>query len=260
MHYLLIDSSYFNFYRFFATKKWYTWSPDRVSDSEGVDWVDNEVFMKTYEKMWFETVNKLIKRFTPDKMLFARDGSDVWRYQVFPEYKEGRPSTDDPSLVFKRVNEHYHNRVKGATVIKIDIAEADDIIAVAVDHIQTIDKQAEITIITSDHDMLQLCRPGVEIWNLKGKKFTNITTNDPYTTKMLKILAGDPSDNIKGSFPRCGKKTALKLMNDPNLLNKWIYKHGSDQYKLNCFLIDFNMLPVNVRTNIRIALALHFPI
>ena len=58
-----------------------------MDESKGVEWIDNPCFMKTYEKMWFETVNKLVKTFTPDKILFARDGSDVWRYQVFPEYK-----------------------------------------------------------------------------------------------------------------------------------------------------------------------------
>ena len=254
---LLIDSSYFNFYRFFATKSWYLRDPNRVESSIGVEWLSNLTFMATYEKMWFETVKKLCKMFVPDQIIFARDGNDVWRYKIFPDYKGNRDNdceeggvNDGPGPVFKHTNENFHCKVEKSTVIRVDTAEADDIIAVAVDYYQKAIPDCEITIITGDHDMLQLCKPGVQIYNLKGKKFTNITCSNPYESKMMKILAGDPSDNIKSAFPRCGKGTAAKMIKDPNVFHEWAAKHGMEQYNLNCYLVDFRYIPKPIQQEI----------
>jgi len=254
---LLIDSSYYNFYRFFATKSWYSRSPDRVAEGAGLEWINNPVYMQTYEKMWFETIKKLRKMFTPDHIVFARDGNDVWRYKIYPEYKANRisssPTDNDnegPGPVFKHTNEHFHPKVDNATTIRVAKAEADDIIAIAVEYYRENIPGCEITIISGDHDLLQLSRPGVQIYNLKGKKFTNISTTDPYGSKMQKILAGDPSDNIKSAFPRCGKKTAEKLASDPALFQQWIDKHGTKQYNLNCSLVDFAYIPAEIKHTI----------
>jgi len=254
---LLIDSSYYNFYRFFATKSWYMRSSDRVKEGEGLEWASNPVYMKTYEKMWFETLKKLRKKFNPDYIVFARDGNDVWRYKLYPEYKAQRIETeptdgddDGPGAVFKHTNQHFHPQVDNSSVVRVSTAEGDDIIAVAVDYYLSSVPGCEITVITGDHDLLQLSRPQVQIYNLKGKNFTNITSSDPYGAKLHKILAGDPSDNIKSSFPRCGKKTAEKLAKDPAMFQKWVDKHGAKQYNLNCMLIDFGYIPSVVKEEI----------
>jgi 5'-3' exonuclease len=254
---LLIDSSYYNFYRFFATKSWYNRSPDRVESGKDVKWVDNSIYMKTYEKMWFETLKKLCKMFCPDHIVFARDGNDVWRYNIYPEYKANRredPATTEsnngPGPVFKYTNEHFHPQVENSSVVRVSEAEADDIIAVAVNYYRSKIPDCNITIISGDHDLLQLSRSNVQIYNLKGKKFTNITCQDPYESKLIKILAGDPSDNIKSAFPRCGKVTASKLAKDMTLLKKWVDKHGAKQYNLNCMLVDFSYIPEQVKQKV----------
>lgn len=259
---LLIDSSYYNFYRFFATKSWYRRSPDRVAEGDGLEWIKNPVYMRTYEKMWFETLKKLRKMFNPEHIVFARDGNNVWRYKIYPEYKANRvsaePTDDDedgPGAVFKHTNQHFHPKVDNATPVRIPEAEGDDIIAVAVEYYRSVFPDCEITIITGDHDLLQLSCSRVQVYNLKGKKFTNITSNDPYASKMHKILAGDPSDNIKSSFPRCGKKTAEKMSRDPALFQQWVNKHGAEQYNLNCRLIDFAYIPIEVKQGILAELA-----
>ena len=63
----------------------------------------------------------------------------------------------------------------------------------------------------------------------------------------MKILCGDKSDNIPQCFSKCGEKTALKLIQNPELLKEKltdpiIYK----QYQNNKLLIDFSMIPTDL--------------
>lgn len=243
---VLIDSSYFNFYRFFATVRWYNYDPDRVETAKNVAWLDNPIFMKTFEKMWFETIAKIRKKYG-DKIIFARDGKNVWRYDIYPEYKGSRQKNNDdihsPGPVFKYVNKNYHNRLE-YPVIRVDTAEADDIIAITTRYFQNEFPSEKIIIITGDHDLLQLSN--VQILNLKFKEITS----DPYISLMIKILAGDPSDNIPPIYKGCGKKTAERLANNSPELEKILNKHGREQYILNRTLVDFDYIPISISSEI----------
>lgn len=253
---VLIDSSYYNFYRFFATVRWHNYSEDRKKAADGVYWLDNETFMKTFEKMWFEHITKICKKFscTESDIIFARDGRDVWRYKIFPEYKAHRDDgeTDEPHApgpVFKYVNEHFHPRLV-STILRHEQAEGDDIIAICVRYIRAVFPNNKIVVITGDHDLLQLCEPPfVEIYKLNGKDYTKITT-EPHLALMTKILAGDPSDNIPGIYKGCGKKTAERLAGDPKELREMLEKHGDAQYQLNCQLVDFDYIPQDIASDI----------
>lgn len=256
MSIVIIDSSYYNFYRFHATVKWYNYSPERREEATNVAWLDNPTFMKTFEKMWFQYIDKICKKFSVERknIIFARDGKNVWRYKLFPKYKAQRAncnSSDDchtPGPVFKHVNEHFHSKL-GVSVIRNDLAEADDIAAVTVRYIRVVYPNKKIVLITGDHDFLQLSEPGhVEIYQLRG--FTNITSDNPHLALMTKILAGDPSDNIPQAFKGCGKKTAEKIAKDPVLLQEYLTKHGSKQFELNQQLVDFDYIPENIVVDI----------
>lgn len=248
---VIIDSSYYNFYRFYATVSWYNYSPERKEEAEGVGWIDNPTFMKTFEKMWFENIKKIIKKFdvTEQDIIFARDGRDVWRYKLYPEYKANRVDTNNndihsPGAVFKHINEVFHPQLQ-STVLRLEQAEGDDIAAVTTQYIRTVQPETKIVIITGDHDFLQLSEPGhIELYQLKGWK--KITTDDPHTSLMTKILAGDPSDNIPSIYKGCGKKTAQRLANDPDALSNALEKYGRKQYDLNCTLVDFNNIPQHI--------------
>jgi len=247
---VLIDSSYYNFYRFYATVSWYNYSPERREAAQGVELLDNEIFMKTFEKMWFENIKKIAKKFgvAESDIIFARDGEDVWRYKVYPDYKANRsgPANNDPFApgpVFKHVNENYHQRL-GASVLRVSRAEGDDICAVATRYIRAVYPDSKVIIITGDHDFLQLSGPNVEIYQLKG--FKQITSDDPHTALMTKILAGDPSDNIPGIYNGCGKKTAQRLANNQQELEEMLQRHGREQYELNRILVDFDYIPDDI--------------
>jgi 5'-3' exonuclease len=241
---VIIDSSYYNFLRFTATKSWYEYNPDREQD---IPWLDNKIFMKTFEKMWFEQIKKICKFFNvlQSDLIFARDGQNVWRYNIFPNYKisrSGKAPDNGPGPVFKHVNENYHAKLN-SHVIRVESAEADDIIAVACQYIKILFPTRKIIVISGDYDLLQITN--VEVFHLKGgiKKITSI---DPHLSKMIKILAGDPSDGIPQAFPKIGKETAKKIANDPEFLKDLIKKFGRKQYDLNVKLIDFDQIPNDI--------------
>ena len=59
---------------------------------------------------------------------------------------------------------------------------------------------------------------------------------------------GDSSDNIPSVFPKCGIKTALKCVEDPEFFKK---KMGDnimyyEQYLLNDTLVSFDKIPVEL--------------
>jgi len=217
--------------------------------AENVSWLDNPVFMKTFEKMWFQTLNDLDKKFNPKKIYICRDGNDVWRYKIYPEYKSTRKNyteTDihSPGPLFKHINSTYPPRLpEKCKYLYNKTAEGDDIIAVCTKFFKD-----DIVIITGDHDLLQLSSNKVSIYQLKGLK--EITSSDPIVDLMTKILAGDQSDNIPQAIPRCGKKTAEKLAKSKDELEKALKKHGRAQFELNRKLIDFNYMDKQVEKEI----------
>jgi 5'-3' exonuclease len=261
---VIIDSSYYNFYRFYATVNWYNFCPERKKLSENTKWIDNPIFMKTFENTWFHNIKIIMKKFniSPNKLIFARDGNNVWRYKFFPHYKGNRiiNSNDihSPGPIFKFINDNFHQRINGCHILKLSQAEADDIIAITVKYIRCCYPNIKINIITGDHDLLQLYEPNhIELFQLKN--FKPLTCCDPKLSLMIKILSGDPSDNIPPIFPGCGKKTAEKLYYNPEELSKVLKIHGDKQFQLNSLLIDFNNIPNTIVKDIECLLdTLHF--
>ena len=60
----------------------------------------------------------------------------------------------------------------------------------------------------------------------------------------IKIIMGDTSDNIPSVFPKCGPKTSLKCIEEPEFFKKKMNDNPEyyKQYKLNQLLINFENL------------------
>ena len=127
--------------------------------------------------------------------------------------------------------------------------EADDCLAITTKHILGLYPEANIYIITSDMDYLQLASDNVHLYNLKFKRLTESKTSFNNAKKDLfcKILTGDKSDNIPGVFKKCGIKTASKYWTSFDL---WVQKLKDNDinlnYERNKTLIDFNCIPENL--------------
>jgi len=255
MNILLIDTSYYNFYRFYATKQWYTCAHREEVIEDDHDWSQNVVFWQKFSKMFLENIVKFEKKLKVDKVIFARDckRDDIWRMPFFSNYKGDREETYKKTnfqggKVFKRCytelidpvidNQKYYQ-------IKIPNLEADDIIALSCKHIQSDIPNAKITVISSDHDLLQLITPNVTLMDAKMKSYNDKSQGSKKTDIALKCIVGDSSDSIPKIFPKVGPKTALKLIDNPQLLlDKFKQHEGSlDAFALNYILISFDNIP-----------------
>jgi 5'-3' exonuclease len=249
MNFILIDGSYFVFYRYYALCVWYNLSkhPD---DPENP--IESSKFMKKFRDTFISKIDDL------DMMLgietsvkyVGKDCSKqtIWRNTRIEEYKAGRKG-DDISSLFKEVySEELFVKAGCEAILEYPTLEADDCIALAAKHIRQRVPDSKIWIITSDMDYLQIaCEPWINLVDLKNNKLTTSKTsfNDPEKDLFCKIVAGDKSDNIPSVFPRCGIKTASKYYHDRELFDKKLntYEGAKERLERNRTIVDFNCIP-----------------
>ena len=134
------------------------------------------------------------------EMIIACDSGNVWRREVFPNYKASRKKVRDKSghdwtkifeIMSKIKNElKEHMPYK---VIEIDTAEADDIIAVLVK--KSYYTNQNVLILSGDKDFIQLHNNRVKQYNPVLNKFVG-KGETPSIYIKEHILKGDRSDGI----------------------------------------------------------------
>jgi 5'-3' exonuclease len=267
-----IDGSYLIYYSLFgAVNKWIAASTLNAELLENVDQENllklttkkdftdlfEEQLIKRFETVYWILNTRIFKdiKFTEDPKIYLCLDSplkDNWRMLLYPEYKQQRRVAKQQFNVRDAfaygmdilLNKIDINKYFGIKVVKVSSAEGDDIIA-------TINTKLDATykfIIASDRDFLQLpCN--VRQFNLEGKEVKPEEYKDMLPTGkqylLSKILTGDTSDNIPQVFPRCGYKTAMKLVMNPNELKEKLKNDPTamEQFKLNQKLIDFKNIP-----------------
>lgn len=210
---VLLDTSYFNFYRLFATTKWWNFRRSRSED-----------FFEALDRQYIRNLAKLVKVVgVPHTEWFSIRDSDrnlLWRLDVYPEYKQHRTIGGYPN----NTNEVFHHLASSTEglfreTIKIDRLEADDIIAVMAKLFHELGR--EVVVISGDRDFLQL--EHAEIVDACGEIKT---VDDPRGFLRRKIIQGDPSDGIPpAKYPWTSPST------DP------------DDFIRNSILIDFDYIP-----------------
>jgi len=152
-----------------------------------------------------------------------------FRNEIYADYKAHRPPPPEELIPqFAIIREA--TRAYGVPALEVENYEADDIIA-AYASAATAQKRP-VRIVSSDKDLMQLIRPGVEMFDpLKAvpigadevlKKFG--VTPDKVTD--VQALAGDSTDNVPG-VPGIGVKTAAELINQYGDLEN-LLKHAGD--------------------------------
>ena len=95
---ILVDASYTSFYRFFATLRWFSMNQpefyqEKKSDVK-YDWSENQIFIEKYEKMYLESIIKLLtkKIYNKSTIIFCMDTpkEDIWRAELSCKYKANR--------------------------------------------------------------------------------------------------------------------------------------------------------------------------
>ncbi len=138
-----------------------------------------------------------------------------FRNEIYSDYKANR--SDAPEDLVPQF-EYIRKSVRAFNLPSVELVnyEADDLIATYVEEI--LKKGANVTIVSSDKDLMQLYKPKVRIYDPMKNKFIN---KDDIKNKFgvepekiidVQSLAGDASDNVPG-VPGIGIKTASELIN-----------------------------------------------
>jgi 5'-3' exonuclease len=250
--YLLIDGSYFIFYRVFALQMW--WKNAKPKD-ELINPYTNDTFKEKYIETFLLKINEIKKKLDMNDatVIIGVDcpQSQIWRKSFYPEYKNGRNQEKNKeaniSDFFKLTYKHELFIKAGADhMVKLDKLEADDCLALTAKYLCDKYEDAAITIITSDHDYIQLSCDKIQLINLKFNSLldSKAYSGDPKRDLFYKIILGDKSDNIDGIFNKCGKKTAEKYYDNEELfLDKLKTEDKLEKYERNRRLVDFNEIP-----------------
>tara|TARA_Y100000992_G_scaffold128613_1_gene84623 strand:+ start:1392 stop:2249 length:858 start_codon:yes stop_codon:yes gene_type:complete len=266
--FILVDTSYWIFYRYFAILQW--WKHAKPDDDLFEDPYNNEEFLEKFIKTFTESLEgfkkkqKLHKQRSkpaiPCTIIAARDcpRSEIWRNSIYNKYKETRDKDDSfmGGPFFKHVYKENNKLLYDSGVnfvLRYSNLEADDIIAITKKIIRQKYSDAIIYIIANDHDYLQLLDENTEIINFQNKNLRENKKVFAESDKNLfyKIVLGDKSDNISPVFKKCGPKTCEKYYENKDLFLEALNKENGakEKYELNKNLVDFSEIPEELINN-----------
>ena len=246
--FILIDGSYFIFYRYYALIQW--WS---ISKQEPVldNPCENKKFIDLFKSSFIKKIKEIPKKLKIKNPIYIV-GKDcprekIWRNELISNYKGERKSDNYAAYFFKLTyQEGLFEQAGISTILSYPELEADDCLALTARFIYKNYNENCIHIIANDMDYVQLCNAKIDVYNLKYKKITNTFTEEEADKHLFcKIVMGDKSDNIPSIFPKCGLKTAVKCYEDEDYFEtKLNSTPGSRElYERNRKIIDFNHIP-----------------
>ncbi|MGQ0564495.1 MAG: DNA polymerase I [Gemmobacter sp.] len=154
--------------------------------------------------------------------------SKTFRNDIYPAYKANRPEPpEDLRPQFPLTRDA--TRAFNVACIETPGYEADDIIATLAR--QAVEAGGQVTIISSDKDLMQLVRPGVTMRDpMKDRRIGPDEVVEkfgvgPDRVVDVQALAGDSTDNVPGA-PGIGLKTAALLINEYGDLDTLLARAG----------------------------------
>lgn len=255
---LLIDSSYVSFQCFFRTKKWFdvNYSPHDI-----IEWHNNKPFMEKYEKNYHQIIRRIVKnRKIPwENVIIVKDcpRDAIWRHDIYDHYKENRGERNKHftgGLVFKYTHTYifpFLEREYNCSSVRMDRAEADDIISIIHSEYRKKFTSELIFILSSDSDYVQLLDGNTNIINIYNNIIKKINNVEEYV--LYKILNGDSSDYIQKVFNRrVSKRQCHMFTHSPDTLNTELSRNPDFQkrFNLNKKLILFENIPTDMKDTI----------
>jgi DNA polymerase-1 len=165
----------------------------------------------------------------------------TFRNALYPEYKANRPELpEDLRPQFPLTREA--TRAFNVACLETEGYEADDIIATLA--CRAVEAGGTCTIISSDKDLMQLIRPGVDMFDpMKSRAIGPDEVMEKFGVPPERVidvqsLAGDSVDNVPGA-PGIGLKTAALLINEYGDLDTLLARaHEIKQPKRREALVD----------------------
>jgi len=164
-----------------------------------------------------------------------------FRNEIYSDYKANR--SDAPDDLVPQF-EYIRKSVTAFNLPSVELInyEADDLIATYTE--QILEKDAKVTIVSSDKDLMQLYKKNVRLYDpMKNKFITSKDVIDKFGVDSKNVvdvqsLAGDSSDNVPG-VPGIGVKTAAELINKYGTLEKLLNRaHEIKQNKRRETIIE----------------------
>ena len=202
------------------------------------------------------------------EMVIACDSKNVWRREIFPNYKAGRKATREKSqhdwdAIFSMLHT-IKDEIRSFLpykVIELETAEADDIIATLVKRIQNQvgpNHEKKVLILSGDKDFIQLHSPNVKQYNPVLNKFVG-KGEDPVIYIKEHILKGDRSDGIPNVlsddnvFIEGRRQRPLSKKNIESWVNEVFMTFTEEEqknYSRNRRLIDLSCIPPELEEKI----------
>jgi 5'-3' exonuclease len=257
---ILIDSSYTSFYRFFATIRWFSFAyPEEwkeLKSDNTYDWMTNKIFIEKYEKMFLDSIIKLVKKkvFDNSNVIFCLDTpkKDLWRTELHCNYKGDRADLSlkhnfKPTFTytydimiprFVKENKNIHS-------IRVGRMEADDVIACIAMYMKEKDSTNPLYIVSGDEDFLQLGHPYITFINYKHKKPLVLTEMEAMLALQKKLVMGDKSDCIVSIFDKGVRVDKKELIENKEKLEEYLESNpeAKKRYMFNSKMIDFKNIP-----------------
>ena len=201
-------------------------------------------------KTFFFRMKAIKEMFSPDYIVVAMDvgRSKTFRRNMYKHYKTNRKPKDDDIASQIEITSRIC-ALTGYPIIENELYEADDILGMVSKY--AYDHGMDMVIISSDQDMYQLLSENTYIYSPRGKEIIDEAwLYEKYRLKPsqwvdLKMLKGDPSDNVPG-VEGVGEVTALKLMHQYESLDNIIQNiHQLKQNIQDNFAKIMDFLPIS---------------
>lgn len=261
---ILVDTSYTNFHRFYATLRWFSFSDTnkeiykKHKNDPKYDWTKNKVFIEKYEKMYIESLKKLVgnKVFKESIIIYCEDSpqKSVWRNELIKCYKGKREDHSKKIDIISVFKYTYRNIIpklvkenKNIYEILVNRMEGDDVIAVCSKYIRRKYPEKKVYVVSGDKDFYQLGYKNLYLADYKKKEHLNLTRPQAKEELRHKIINGDCSDNIKSILYniKLSKSEKNKILNDKKEMIKYLNENKKvrKRYILNRSLISFKYIP-----------------
>src|SRR3954469_22479687 len=155
-------------------------------------------------------------------------GSQTFRNEIYDKYKANRDAPPEDLIPqFPLIREAA--KAFNVTVCELEGFEADDLIATYAR--MAVEAGGTCTIVSSDKDLMQLIRPGVEMMDpIKKTRLGPEAVMEKFGVTPDKVvdvqaLAGDSTDNVPG-VPGIGVKTAAQLLGEYGDLETLLARAG----------------------------------
>ena len=213
----IVDLSYLTFTRFFGIRLWYSKAYDNTNYPDDYDWCKDRIFMQKFEKLFFKKIFEMCSKNNIPKtnIIFATDcrSNCNWRLELNNSYKETRIDSHKKNKFYnydifdfaKRVLVKPLQEKYGNVVFSHKNLEADDLVALSIKYFrEQKDFKNDITILANDKDYIQICNDKTNLKDLQGNAVsTKLLNNNNVSGQdylLVKVLSGDPSDNIPACY------------------------------------------------------------